>query len=303
MAEVEFIFNTEITKGIEDIVKEARKKLLLVSPFIDLSPEIKRFLVEKKEDPTFQLQILFGKNSEQFYKSLKQDSFDFFKQFPNVDIRYEESLHAKFFMNDSHLILTSMNLYDYSLRRNIECGVRYHHTATGILGKAMDFAYDKIEDGVEKVKTEVLSMNKSKEQDPVVRMLSIYNEAKQVYKTTPVLEEKSRLASLVSKPKIKEIIVEVDLISNNQKRGREAALPKQFIEPSGDKNSLGIKMSLSKISKKVGKDPKELMDILERESFVKGGSITEKGKSQGLEMKAYMGKEYIAYPEGLDIFN
>ncbi len=54
---------------------------------------------------------------------MKQDDFNFFKEFPNIQIRYERRLHAKYYSNESSAILTSMNLYTYSQDNNIEAGV------------------------------------------------------------------------------------------------------------------------------------------------------------------------------------
>jgi hypothetical protein len=64
---------------------------------------------------------------------MKQMDFDFFKEFPNIEIRYEKRLHAKYFANDFDAIITSMNLYDYSQDNNIEAGVKTKLSITGKL--------------------------------------------------------------------------------------------------------------------------------------------------------------------------
>lgn len=56
-------------------------------------------------------------------KSMKQEDFNFFKEFPNIQIRYERRLHAKYYANETSAILSSMNLYTYSQDNNIEAGV------------------------------------------------------------------------------------------------------------------------------------------------------------------------------------
>ncbi|MBK9299092.1 MAG: hypothetical protein IPN14_00250 [Bacteroidetes bacterium] len=66
---------------------------------------------------------MFGKNEEDLSKSMKQEDFHFFKEFPNIQIRYERRLHAKYYSNETSAILTSMNLYTYSQDNNIEAGV------------------------------------------------------------------------------------------------------------------------------------------------------------------------------------
>jgi hypothetical protein len=47
----------------------------------------------------------------------------FLKNIRNIDIRFEETLHAKFYCNEKTGILTSMNLHSYSQQNNIETGV------------------------------------------------------------------------------------------------------------------------------------------------------------------------------------
>jgi len=54
---------------------------------------------------------------------MSQDDFDFFTDFPNIEIRYERRLHAKYYANENTAILTSMNLYAYSQNNNIEAGI------------------------------------------------------------------------------------------------------------------------------------------------------------------------------------
>jgi hypothetical protein len=62
---------------------------------------------------------------------MKQVDFNFFKEFPNIQIRYEKRLHAKYYASESAAIMTSMNLYSFSQDNNIEAGVM---TKVSLLG-------------------------------------------------------------------------------------------------------------------------------------------------------------------------
>lgn len=53
---------------------------------------------------------------------MRSEDLDFFVQFPNIEIRYEKRLHAKYYANESYAILTSLNLLESSLN-NIEVGI------------------------------------------------------------------------------------------------------------------------------------------------------------------------------------
>src|SRR5690606_1046859 len=77
------------------------------------------------------------------------EDFDYFKKFPNVSIIYVPNLHAKYYGNETHGIITSINLYDYSFKNNIEFGVfskqslldRFSTTAdNGAWNSCMDMA-------------------------------------------------------------------------------------------------------------------------------------------------------------------
>jgi hypothetical protein len=58
-------------------------------------------------------------------KSWSIDDLDYFKGFRNVEIRYNENLHAKYYANESSSIITSLNLYEYSMKNNIGSGVLF----------------------------------------------------------------------------------------------------------------------------------------------------------------------------------
>ena len=136
--EVNFLFSNELVHELEKLIRSSKKYLLLVSPYIDLDDRIRAALKEKIEDPHFKLEVLYGKNRAYPYKSVKKDSFEFLMQFPNIEIKHEEILHAKFYQNESHFIMTSMNLYDYSLANNFEVGVIAKYASTGFVGKISD---------------------------------------------------------------------------------------------------------------------------------------------------------------------
>ena len=79
--------------------------------------------IEKKESDELDIILVFGKNENDASKSISLEDVSFLKQFPNIQIRYEKRLHAKYYANENAAILTSMNLYGYSQNNNIEAGV------------------------------------------------------------------------------------------------------------------------------------------------------------------------------------
>lgn len=118
-----FITETELNHEIVKLFKEAEKTLLIVSPYIKLHPHIQSALKSKKSNHELKVSLLFGKNRENPALSLRQEDLQFFMDFPNIEIRYNEHLHAKYYANELDGILTSMNLHSFSQDHNIEFGI------------------------------------------------------------------------------------------------------------------------------------------------------------------------------------
>jgi len=149
-----FITASDLNSELENIFEFAEKELILISPYIKLHERFKSVLKTKLDNPELSIIVVFGKNETDVSKSMKKEDFEFFKQFPNVQIRHEKRLHAKLFANENDVLITSMNLYDYSQDTNIETGIlsrtndKYIGTsALGYFDRVIDQAvllFDKI---------------------------------------------------------------------------------------------------------------------------------------------------------------
>lgn len=128
-----FIKGNELNAELEKIFESAQTNIILISPYIKLHDRYKATLLTKLEDPQLQISVLFGKNEDDMSKSMKNEDFDFFKQFPNIEILYEKRLHAKYYANETKAILTSMNLYGFSQNNNIEAGILMEKRAMAAL--------------------------------------------------------------------------------------------------------------------------------------------------------------------------
>lgn len=128
-----FLTGNELNLELEKLFERADDQIILISPFIKLHDRYASTLRTKLSNTKLEITIVFGKNEEDMSRSMKQDDFNFFKEFPNIQIRYEKRLHAKYYANESAAILTSMNLYSYSQDNNIEAGVMTKATLLGNL--------------------------------------------------------------------------------------------------------------------------------------------------------------------------
>jgi RNA polymerase-binding transcription factor DksA len=118
-----FLQGSKLNSAIEDIFEESVENLVLISPFIKLHDRFRDILIKHKDKPRLKIVIVFGKNENNIAKSFSNEEFEFLKEFPNIQIKYNHRLHAKYYANEKSAILSSMNLYTYSQDNNIEFGI------------------------------------------------------------------------------------------------------------------------------------------------------------------------------------
>jgi hypothetical protein len=138
-----FLKGEQLNSELDKIFEHAHEQLIIISPFIKLHSRTKDTLKDKLTEPKLKITIVFGKNEKNKSKSLSLEEFNFFKGFPNIEIKYEPRLHAKYYANESSALLSSMNLYDYSQNNNIEFGILttppiLGSLASGITGESLD---------------------------------------------------------------------------------------------------------------------------------------------------------------------
>jgi len=134
-----FLTGSYLNAHLEKIFEEAQSNLTIISPYIKLHKRFIQILKGKQDSHKLQITIVFGKNSEDFSKSINKEDFEFLKELPNIEIRHEPDLHAKYYANELDSLLSSMNLYDYSQNNNIEFGVATTVSLRdALLGRTLD---------------------------------------------------------------------------------------------------------------------------------------------------------------------
>lgn len=118
-----FLNRFDLIGELRILIEESKDCLILISPYIKLSPELIQILSVLKRKKHLKLIIVYGKNEDDKRKSLSDYDMNFFKSFPNVEIRYHKRLHAKLYANENKCLITSMNLHEHSIRENIEFGI------------------------------------------------------------------------------------------------------------------------------------------------------------------------------------
>lgn len=111
-----FLNTKKAVSAIEDLIKDAGQTLILISPYLKLSKDFRELLTYRNSKDKITT-VIFGK------QELKPDEMKFLEGLRFVILKYKDELHAKCYLNDEKMIITSLNLYDFSMANNKEMGV------------------------------------------------------------------------------------------------------------------------------------------------------------------------------------
>ena len=115
----------EITGKILRIIKDASKKIYLVSPYVQFDewPKLKDALGYALREKKVKLTFIIRKPK----KVSKNDPIDQLREFLETSTIYLlPDLHSKVYSNEFEALITSMNMHQYSLKNNQEIGVFFN---------------------------------------------------------------------------------------------------------------------------------------------------------------------------------
>jgi len=111
-----FLNTSAINYHLEELIKGASDRLILISPFLKLNDRIKE-LLEDKNRLKIDVRIVYGKSE------LQPEEISWLKGLDFVRTSFCKNLHAKCYLNESTCIITSLNLYEFSQVNNNEMGI------------------------------------------------------------------------------------------------------------------------------------------------------------------------------------
>jgi len=137
----EFLNSSELREWIPRLINETERELVIIVPFIKTS----RLLYESLENANkrgVETTIVYRENTLPFEERKKLMALD------NLNLLYHPNVHAKCYLNEKYLIVTSMNLYEYSEKNNREMGVLlFDHAAENRGGALNGKDLEAIENG------------------------------------------------------------------------------------------------------------------------------------------------------------
>jgi phosphatidylserine/phosphatidylglycerophosphate/cardiolipin synthase-like enzyme len=111
-----FLNTRKAVSEIEDLIRNAETRLILISPYLKLSKDFKELLTYRNSKDKITT-VIFGK------QELNPNEMKFLQGLRFVILKYNQDLHAKCYLNDDKMIITSLNLYEFSMNNNKEMGV------------------------------------------------------------------------------------------------------------------------------------------------------------------------------------
>jgi len=111
-----FLTSRGTTLEIENIINKATSGLVLISPFIRIPGSLFQNL-KAADQRGMKISIVYGKNQ------LEPNTLKQLKELKNAKLYFLSNLHAKCYFNEQSMVITSLNLYDFSEQNNREMGV------------------------------------------------------------------------------------------------------------------------------------------------------------------------------------
>lgn len=109
--------NTSATNYfLEELIKNAKDRLILISPFLKLNDRMKELLSDKNR-LKIDVRIVYGKSE------LQPEEISWLRELTYIRTSFCKNLHAKCYLNEEFAIITSLNLYEFSQVNNNEMGV------------------------------------------------------------------------------------------------------------------------------------------------------------------------------------
>lgn len=125
-----FLNTTGVSYHLEELIKNTKDRLILISPYLQFNDRIKEHLqnlnIQKKD-----IRIVYRENK------LHPDENNWLAQQVGVRTSICKNLHAKCYINENEAIITSMNLYEFSQMNNNEMGIYISKDSDGELYKAV----------------------------------------------------------------------------------------------------------------------------------------------------------------------
>jgi len=174
---------------LEELIKDAKERLILISPYLRLNDRIKE-LLEDKNRLKIDIRIIYGKSD------LHPDEIKWMQKLDYVRVSFCKNLHAKCYINEQSCIISSLNLYEFSQVNNNEMGILIKKDDdVDVYKDAYEEAQriirisDEVRISLDEVKTETIETKSNETLENSNKLTSSKLAAKHKIKTTDLLDK------------------------------------------------------------------------------------------------------------------
>jgi phosphatidylserine/phosphatidylglycerophosphate/cardiolipin synthase-like enzyme len=111
-----FLTTRGTSSHIEEIINQAKDRVVLISPYVKISGSLFPYLKDAARKKV-KITLVYGK------KELEPEVRSQLEQLDNLSLHFCKELHAKCYYNAEQMVISSMNLYDFSEVNNEEMGI------------------------------------------------------------------------------------------------------------------------------------------------------------------------------------
>jgi phosphatidylserine/phosphatidylglycerophosphate/cardiolipin synthase-like enzyme len=230
--------NTSATNYyLEELIKNASDRLILISPFLKLNDRIKE-LLEDKNRLKIDVRIVYGKSE------LQPMEISWLNELSFIRTSFCKNLHAKCYMNESSCIITSLNLYEFSQVNNNEMGVHVSREEDAVMyrdtyeeAQRIIRISDEVRVSMQKVEKPIqenaVSKLDSPAKDNVSTKITSSKLASKLKLKTPELLERLLLSGYIEEENEKQTLTDKGVTAGGEaKKGRFGAYliwPEDFL--------------------------------------------------------------------------
>jgi phosphatidylserine/phosphatidylglycerophosphate/cardiolipin synthase-like enzyme len=151
---VEFLTRKQTASWVEDIIKEAKNQIILISPYLQLSEDLlTRLKNADKQNVDIKIIYRYDEELKPNQTQRLEDEIKRLQQLKNLSLARLKYLHAKCYYNEDCMVITSMNLYDYSEKNNWEMGILIQKEHDEEIFKKAKEEAEAISESAQKIKT------------------------------------------------------------------------------------------------------------------------------------------------------
>lgn len=126
-----FLNTPKLNFWIPKLIKESQKELIIIVPYIQLSTEIFKSL-KMADINGVETTLVYRENK------LSEKEKQNLLSYKNLNLLHHPNVHSKCYYNGELLIISSMNLYEYSELNNREMGILLHREDINIEDEKID---------------------------------------------------------------------------------------------------------------------------------------------------------------------